>query len=206
MFPMTDRRRSLLLAKATRGKGGVPDDYRELIGLSYGAKAYFLITGFRLRGSDTVRISFSANKACNVFGCYTNTTAKDNYSLYASTSSNAKYLRYGGETYNSYIPPAFVGERIDAVITPTGTRGMPTDSVITPETFDGSADLCVGHTSPSGTSSKLDGNVWGAFVVDGRLKLIPVERKADGVLGYYDSKSGTFYEPIGSGITSLGYA
>ena len=39
------------------------------------------------------------------------------------------------------------------------------------------------------------GAVVGAFVVDGRFNGIPCKRKADDVLGYYDTVTGTFFEP-----------
>ena len=82
---------------------------------------------------------------------------------------------------------------------------MPTDSVITPEDFTSPADLCVGTTSPSGTSAKFNGKLYGKFIVDGRLKLVPCERISDGALGYFDMKSKAFFEPIGKAPVSLGY-
>lgn len=180
------------------GGGELPDDYRRVKGFEFNSSTYYLITDFRLKGSDTVRFSFSVNKSCNVFGCYTTNSASDNFSLYASTSSGSKYLRYDGATYNSNIPSSRTGERFDVVISPTGTSGMPFDSEITPVEFTTSVDLCIGTTGVSASSAKLDGNIWGDFIVDGRLKLIPCERLSDGVLGYYDTYSKTFYEPVGS--------
>lgn len=183
----------------------LPSEYKRIIGMEFSAATYYKISGFHLRGSDTVRISFSVDRACNVFGCYTDNAATDNYSLYMSTTSNAKYLRYDGDVYNSYIPSAQFGTRYDVVITPNGTTGMPDDSTITPATFESVAELCVGTTSISASSSKLDGCIWGNFEIDGRLKLIPCERTSDNVLGYYDTVDGTFYEPIGSSPVSIGY-
>lgn len=201
-------RRLIWLKKIIGGGGGrteLPSDYRRVKGFDFDSATYYLITGFKLRGSDTVRFSFSVNKSCNVFGCYTTNSATDNFSLYASTSSGSKYLRYDGATYNSNIPSSRTGERFDVVIAPTGTTGFPTDSEITPAEFTTSVDLCIGTTGTSASSAKLDGNIWGNFVVDGRLKLIPCERVSDGVLGYYDTHSKTFYAPVGSAPTSLGY-
>lgn len=183
----------------------LPSGYKRIIGIEFSATTYYKISGFHLRGSDTVRISFSVDRACNVFGCYTDNAATDNYSLYMSTTSNAKYLRYDGDVYNSYIPSAQFGTRYDVVITPNGTTGMPDDSTITPATFESVAELCVGTTSISASSSKLDGCIWGNFEIDGRLKLIPCERTSDNVLGYYDTVDGTFYEPVGSSPVSIGY-
>lgn len=197
--------RKLIFLKKAKGGGGLPAQYRETKGFEFSGGTYYQITGFKLRGSDTIRFSLSVEKSCNVFGCYTTTTAEDNFSLYASTSSNAKYLRYGSETYNSFFPSASLGNRFDVVISPTGTSGMPTDSVITPEDFTSPVDLCVGTTSPSGTSAKFNGKLYGKFIVDGRLKLVPCERISDGALGYYDMRSKAFFEPIGKAPVSLGY-
>lgn len=181
----------------------LPDGYRKIKGLSMKADTYFVITGFKLKGSDTVKISFSANKACNVFGCYTTTGATDNYSLYISTTANAKYLRYDGGTYKSYFPPEALGVRVDAVITPTGSTGLPQNDTWTEADFDASADMCIGTTSPDATSSKLDGNIWGDVIVAGRFHGIPCERESDNALGYYDTISETFYEPAAGTPTEI---
>ena len=182
---------------------GIPSGYTRLAGIEYSANTYYEIVGFKLRGSDTVKLSFSVDKACNVFGCYTTNDAADNYSLYISSSSGSKYLRYDGNTYNSAISSANFGTRYDVVISPSGTSGMPTDSVITPETFTASVDMCIGTTSTGATSSKLDGKIWGDFVVVGRFRGVPVRRESDGKIGYYDVYSDVFYEPIGSNPTAI---
>lgn len=197
--------KKLVFLKALKG-GGLPDGYKKVKGFEFSAGTYYKITDFFLKSDDVVRISFSVDKACNVFGCYTTTSATDNYSLYASTSSGGKYLRYDGSTYNSYFSNADLGERFDVTISASGTSGMPTDSVFSETTFTCSSDLCIGTTAPSASSSKLDGNIWGSIVVEGRLKLVPCERLSDHVLGYYDMVGGTFYEPTGSAPTSLGDA
>lgn len=182
---------------------GVPAGYTRLAGITFAAGTYYEITGFKLKGSDTVRFSFSVTKACNVFGCYTTNGATDNYSLYMSTSAGSKYLRYDGDVYNSTVPSAGLNTRYDVVISPNGTSGMPTDSVITPASFTASADMCIGTTSTGATSSKLDGKIWGDFVVDGRFHGVPVKRNQDNKIGYYDLMSDTFYEPIGTNPTAI---
>lgn len=182
---------------------GVPAGYTRLAGITFSAGTYYEITGFKLKGSDTVRFSFSVTKACNVFGCYTTNGANDNYSLYMSTSAGSKYLRYDGDVYNSTVSSSGLNTRYDVVISPNGTSGMPTDSVITPETFTASVDMCIGTTSTGATSSKLDGKIWGDFVVDGRFRGVPVKRNSDSKIGYYDVYSDTFYAPIGSNPTAI---
>lgn len=184
----------------------VPNGYKELVGISMNNNCLYQITDFKLRGSDTIRISFSIDGACNVFGCYQGVDANDNYDIYASTTSGSKYLRYGNGTYLSYWSSDNLGKRFDVVLTPTGTTGMPQDSTWTEMTFESANDMLVGSTTLTGTSAKLKGRVYGHVIVDGRLELIPVERESDNEICYYDKVSGTVYEPTGTTPTSLGYA
>ena len=185
----------------------LPSGYKRVLGFTCDNNAMWQITGFNLKGSDTVRISFSVEAACNVWGCYQGTDATDNYDLYASVSAGSKYLRYGSGTYLSYFSAENLGQRFDVVYTPNGSQGMPQDSTWTPRTFTSANDLLIGSTTVGGTSSKLKGNLYGNIIVDGRLKLIPCERVSDNVLGYYDTYSETFYEPYEGydGAVSLGY-
>lgn len=185
----------------------LPAGYKRVLGFSCNNNAMWEIDGFHLKGSDTVRISFSVEAACNVWGCYQGTDATDNYDLYASVSAGSKYLRYGNGTYLSYWSPDDLGQRFDVVYTPNGSQGMPQDSTWTPRNFTSANDLLIGSTTVGGTSSKLKGNLYGNIIVDGRLKLIPCERVSDNVLGYYDTYSETFYEPYEGydGGVSLGY-
>ena len=185
----------------------LPAEYKRVIGFTCNNNAMWEITDFHLRGSDTVRISYSVNSACNVFGCYQSADADDNYDLYASTSAGAKYFRYGSGAYASYWSPEDLGERFDVVYTPTGSQGMPQDSTWSALTFTSENDMLIGSTTLTGSSSKLKGNLYGSIVVDGRLNLIPCERVSDGVLGYYDTYGETFYEPYEGydGAVSLGY-
>ena len=181
--------------------------YRVLTGITYDTGVYYKITNFYLKGSDTIRFSFSCKKACNVLGCYTSASATDNYSLYVSTSSGSKYMRYNGGTYNSYFSSGNLNTRKNIVISPTGTSGMPTDSTWTQQNFTAPVPLCIGTTAESATSSKLSGTIYGDIEVDGRLYLIPVERISDSEIGYFDVFTGNFYTNQGSGTpTKLGYA
>ena len=86
----------------------------------------------------------------------------------------------------------------------TGTSGMPTDSSWTQLSFTGTETFCIGNTATDSTSTKLVGNLYGDVVVDGKFYGIPCKRTSDNKLGYYDVVSETFFEPIGSGVVSLG--
>ena len=185
----------------------LPAGYKRVLGFACNNNAMWEVPNFHLRGSDTVRISFSISAACNVFGCYQGADADDNYDLYASVSAGSKYFRYGNGTYLSYWSNDNLGRRFDVVYTPNGSSGMPQDSTWTPKTFESENNMLIGSTTLTGTSSKLKGSLFGNIEVDGRLKLIPCERLSDNVLGYYDTYSETFIEPYSgfAGAVSLGY-
>jgi hypothetical protein len=195
--------KKLIWAHAVTGASELPAAYTRVDGFTFNNNAYFDITNFKMRGSDTMRFSFKctmASPACNVLGAYDGTSAQTNYSLYLGASSSAKYMRYNGGAYRS---DADSDTKYDVVITPTGVTGLKADSTWTEKTFESDGDLCVGTTSPTATSSKMVGNIIGNVVVDGRLKLIPCKRISDNALGYYDVYSETFFEPTGTGLVSM---
>lgn len=171
--------------------GGLPSEYRRVGGFSMNDNCYYEIEDFYLTGADTLRFTVMVAAACNVLGSYSGSASGNNYSLYATVSSG-NYLRYKNGAYNS----SFVAfEVYDIVITPTGSHGMKTDSTWSQLDFTCTAPLYIGTTSPTSSSAKLKGELYGEIIVDGRLKLIPCERLADGVLGYYDAIGKVFYEP-----------
>ena len=189
----------------------LPAGYGRVLGYQCANNAMWEITGFQLQGADTVRISFSVNAACNVFGCYQGADATDNYDLYASISAGSKYFRYAGGTYLSYFSNDNLGKRFDVVYTPNGSTGMPQDSTWSPATFTSANDLLIGSTTTTGASSKMNGNFYGDVIVEQngaeRLHLIPCMRASDSVLGYYDTVGAAFYEPYTgfNGAVSLGW-
>ena len=177
--------------------------YRKLTGIIFDGNMYY-DTGVKLAGGDTVRLSYKVSKACNVFGCYTTTTATNNYSLYLSLTSGAKYMRYGNGTYDSYM---VTNKRYDVVITPTGSSGLENDSTWTAKTFNCTTNCLIGTTSVEATSAKLTGTVYGDFIIEGKCQYAPVERISDGAIGYVDLLTGHFSENLGTGTPqALGYA
>lgn len=183
--------------KALGGGSLLPEEYEQVKGFSFNSDCYFIITDLKLKGSDTVRFSMVPMAACNVFGCYTNTTADNNYSLYISTATSSKYLRYDGGTYKSRFTTETYGEQFDITITPTGSHGMPEgmDDTWDETDFTAPVNMYIGTTAVNASSAKFKGSFIGAFVVDGRFHGIPCRRKADDMLGYYDTVTGTFFEP-----------
>lgn len=181
--------------------GLLPAGYRRLTGIQFDGNVWY-DTGLYLHGSDTLRFSFAATKACNVLGCYTTADAQTNYSLYVSTSSSAKYLRYNGGTYSSYIA---TNTRYDVVITPTGSDGMRTDSSWTAKTFTTESTLMIGTTSVGATSAKLTGPMYGDVIIDEVANIIAAEDPI-GRIGYYILEEERFIENLGTGTpVALGY-
>ena len=183
--------------------GTVPQEYRKLTGIIFDSNVYYE-TSFKLEGSDTLRFSFSIDKACNVIGCYSSTTANNNYSLYASGSSGAKYMRYNGVSYNSSVS---LDTRYDVEVTPTGTTGFKTDSTWKQKDFISDNNMLIGSTATSASSAKLDGILYGNIEVVDKGIFVPVERISDGAIGYYEVISGEFLDNKGTGTpVILGYA
>ena len=183
----------------------LPTGYRRILGMAMNNDCFYQTTTYP-RGSDTLKFSFKctqAQPACNVIGCYTTSSAQDNLSLYVGyTQSTAKYLRYDGGTYSSWV---IADKRYDVQITPTGSIGMEQEDTWTEKTFTCSAPLCIGITGATATSAKLIGELYGNVELVGVAKFIPCERISDGEIGYYDVVNETFIEPTGTTPTSLGY-
>ena len=184
-------------------KDAVPAGYRRLTGIEFDGQVWY-DTDMYLQGSDTLKFAFEASIACNVLGCYTDASAQTNFSLYASTQSTAKYLRYNGGTYNSSI---IADTRYDVIITPTGSDGMKVDSTWPAKTFTTPTTMMIGTTSTGATSAKLTGALYGDIEIVGRELIIPVERISDGAIGYWMREAKAFRANLGTGTpVSLGYA
>ena len=194
----------MLKGRMMKADTELPEEYKRVIGFSFNNNCYFTIP-HNLAGFNTVRFTMKPNGTCNVFGSYTTAQASNNYSLYLSSTSSGKYLRYNGGTYASGFSVSDFGVEYNVEITPTGSTGLPRNDTWTEQEFWCSTDMYIGTTSPSSTSSKFNGDLIGAFEVENSVYLIPCERIADGVLGYFDILNYEFYEPTVGTPTSLGY-
>lgn len=192
------------VGKMTKADTELPEEYKRVIGFTFSNNCYFTIP-YNLAGFKTVRFTMKPNGACNVFGSYTTAQASNNYSLYLTSTTSGKYLRYNGGTYASGFSASDFGVEYNVEITPTGSTGLPRNDTWTEQTFECETDMYIGTTSPSSTSSKFNGDLIGVFEVEGSAYLIPCERIADGVLGYFDAYNYEFYEPTVGTPTSLGY-
>ena len=103
-------------------------------------------------------------------------------------------MRYNGGTYYSFIEP---DTEYDVTMTPTGATGFDQSAEWEEKEFTADSDFCVGTTSSTASSAKLNGTIYGPVVVAGRLKLTPCKRDSDGAIGYHDGT--TFWTSSGSG-------
>ncbi len=183
----------------------LPDGYRRLLSMSMNNNCYYVVPDFHLTGADTLRFSYEIDNACNVIGSYSGSASGANYSLYTN-SDNYKYLRYYSGQYSS---KSIKGKRYDVAITPTGAAGMEIDSTWEEIDFVCPNDFFIGTTSTTTSAASFRGTLFGNVEVEGpnglRFKGIPCERVSDGEIGWYDTVSETFFEPVGTTPTVGGY-
>lgn len=172
----------------------LPDWYTELAGLGFNNNCYFTITDFKLTWDDSIKVVFTPTIACNLLWSYTNTSSQKNYSIYLSTSSWAKYLRYNWWTYKSYIT---INTKYELEVTSTWSywNDSSLNDTWTAKTFTADTDMYIWTTSTWATSAKFSWTIWGDIEVAGRLRLRPCKRNSDNVLWYYDLYGSTFYIP-----------
>lgn len=183
----------------------LPVGYKRLTGITYDSNTYYE-TNEKLYGSDTLTIRLSNTKTAgqNVIGAYSGTgDGVFNFSLYiyGNGSTSNSYLRHGTKLGR---PRYGTGTRT-LVMGPSGTDGFLTDVTYDAEDFETTDTFRIGAL-PNSSSPRYDGNIIGNITVSNRLKYIPCERVSDGEIGYYETFTGTFLEPQGSGTpVSMGY-
>ena len=183
----------------------LPVGYKRLTGISYDTDTYYE-TNEKLYGSDTLTITLSgtSTNGRNVIGAYSGTgSSARNFSLfiYGNNSTSNSYLRHGTQLGR----PRYGSGTRTLVMGPTGTDGFLTDVTYDAEDFETTDTFWIGGL-PNSSSTKFDGNIIGNITVSNRLKYIPCERVSDGEIGYYETFTGVFLEPKGSGTpVSMGY-
>ena len=179
----------------------LPVEYVRLESIDFDGSMHY-DTGEHLFGADSVKMTLSNSGSGwrNIFGCYTNTSATDNFSLYVYPSTTSQvYFRYWD---NLYRPIFWTGTRT-ITFWNGGTTGFYSGNVTAQEqTFETSTNAYI-WALPNSSSAKLTGTIyWNIEVTSGgttRLKWIPCKRKGDGVIWYYEAVNWNFLEPSGSG-------
>lgn len=189
--------------KHSLGDGELPVAYKRLLDINTSGNMRY-VSRIYLTGGDTLKFTFTASSG-NLIGSYNDSSADDNYSFYNTSSATGSYARYNGQTGGS---ATYSGTEYTVTMSPTGITGIRNPSSFTPTEFTCSIPLCVFATSPTGTahgSATIEGSI--EITGSQTAKLIPCERVADGVIGYYDTLHKEFIEPEGTGTpTTSGYA
>ena len=181
----------------------LPLGYKRITGIKFDGDTWYE-TGEALTGDDevTMTLANTVTTGQNVFGSYNGTSSgTKNFSLfiYGNGSASNSYFRYGEQL----LRPKFgTGERT-IIFGKNGTDGFATDATATQETFTTPANAYIGML-PNSTSPAYTGSIIGNILVGDRLKYIPCERTADGVVGYYETHTETFLEPSGTGSVTKG--
>lgn len=185
----------------------LPLAYKRITGIKFDGDFWYNTVEV-LDGGDAVTMTLAntATSGQNVFGSYNGTSGgKKNFSLfiYGGGANNNSYYRYGEQL----LRPRFGSNERTITISGNGTDGFTTDVTATPDTFTTEASAYIGML-PNSSSAAYTGSIMGSIDVvnNGQLRLrwIPCERQSDGAIGYYELKSGTFLEQVGSGTPVKG--
>lgn len=173
----------------------VPAGYDELEYVQASNSQYFFVTGFKLSNLDEVEAVIAWNNAAgNTFGCFSSSSATDNFCLYAGSSSSDAYIRYDGELKRSFRPTS--GTKYKIVQNADGFFANDTTiATFAPATFTCANDFGVCQLTGS-SSAKFTGKLYDIKVRRGaalRMHLIPAKRLSDNKVGMYDAVGGNFY-------------
>lgn len=172
---------------------GLPAGYQRLAYLIGNNSAYSIISGLHLTDADEVRAEVYITGNCNVYGCYTGSSAGDNFSLYVGSTY---YARMDGKVVSNVSSAknarlALVHNKDGVWI--NGTKRITFTDV---GEFTASTDFYVGWLD-NASSAKVIGRIYRLEVV-GKFVGIPALRVSDGVCGIYDTLNGTFYASNGT--------
>lgn len=163
----------------------------ELFPYDYITAVHFDGTGmfelpFNIEGSDTIKTKLQLTSTSgNMFGYYESSASEINFCLYASSSS---YIRYDGGLYRNWDFRTGIHE---VVFGPTGlTDNGSSKASWSAKTFTGGHPMVGGL--PNSTTVKAQWDCYN-FEIVGKCKLLPVKRKADNVVGLYDTLNDIFY-------------
>lgn len=176
----------------------LPDGYKMIEGIIFDGNCFF-DTSINLTGNSILDFTYSASKACNVIGCFTSSSADDNFSFYHSTSA---FVRYDGDL-NRYS--FSMDEKYHIIMSGSGLT--VNDAIVLMwifENFETSTKLRIGHLPNSSSSNYIfKGILYGIITVDNIYKWIPCIRESDGEIGYFETISGTFLTNKGSGTPTV---
>lgn len=174
----------------------LPTGYTRLQYVTGSANAYTIVP-IHLTDEDVVKAKLETRASCNLFGCYTGTSATDNFSLYAGSNY---YIRVDGQLNSSVT--ATKNTVVEYELSKDGLLedGVQVASFSGVGSFTTSTYFYVGWLD-NASSAKFTGDIYSIEVV-GKFNGIPAKRDSDGVAGFYDTVTSTFYASSGSAWTA----
>ena len=160
----------------------------------------YVTTDLHLTGSSEVIIDFETaetSSAFNLCGCFSSSSATDNFSMYIGFSI-ASYIRYNGGVNRGFN--ADYSTRYVLEMGPTGVK-IDGDTVGTWEskTFTCSADFYIGYVQNASANS-FRGRIYDVKI-KGVAHFVPCVRDSDSKVGMYDIIGETFYPCTGTLLT-----
>lgn len=176
--------------------------------LSYirGSGSQYITTEINLRSTDVVKSRWRfENSAGNVYGCFSGSSANDNFCLYAGSASTNAYIRYNGQVVRDF--KAANGTIYNLEHGPDGffANGDQVTS-FNAATFECSAPMYI-FMLPNSSSAKVTARCYGLTVYRGGEQVcnfIPARNELTGEVGFYESVQGVFYENAGTGAFTAG--
>lgn len=181
---------------------GLPSGYTRANYVRGNANAHFATSLYLNQDCEVIAVIQFEGSAGNTYGCFSGTSASDNFCLYAGATASDAYIRYNGQVVKAF--KATNGTRYKLIHNRNGfwANGAKLADAFTASTFTCSNPFCVGTLSGS-TSAKLKGRIYSIVVKEGsatRMALIPAKNSSD-VYGLYDAVGRQFYSSEGTAFT-----
>ena len=175
--------------------------------LSYirGSGTQYITTEINLRSTDVIKSRWRfENSAGNVYGCFSGSSANDNFCLYAGSASTNAYIRYNGQVVRDF--KAANDTIYDLEHGPDGFTAGSTSVTFTAATFTCSAPMYI-FMLPNSSSAKVKARCYGLRIYrDGALayNFIPARNELTSEVGLFEAVNGVWYGNAGTGTFTAG--
>ncbi len=171
-----------------------------------GSGSQYIETAIHLLSTDVVKSKWRfQNSAGNVYGCFTSSSADDNFCLYAGSASTYAYIRYNGQLVRDF--KATSGTVYEIEQGPDGFFvGGSKVAYFDAATFTCSAPMYI-FMLPNSSSAKVTARCYGLRVIRGGVMaydFIPARNEATGEVGMWEAVHGVWYGNDGTGAFTAG--
>ena len=171
-----------------------------------GSGSQYIETAIHLLSTDVVKSKWRfQNSAGNVYGCFTSSSAEDNFCLYAGNASTNAYIRYNGQLVRDF--KATSGTVYEIEQGPDGFFvGGSKVADFDAATFTCSAPMYI-FMLPNSSSAKVTARCYGLQVIRGgemAYDFIPARNEATGEVGLWEAVHGAWYGNDGTGAFTAG--